>query len=171
MLERPCYAREAGRVRVLNAFRHLICWNGLRIVGGDLGVRCSTPFGILYVGTPTSSSPNALTFWCSTPFGILYVGTAGQAKEARMASSAQRLSASYMLEPQIGHVPFCVRGVLNAFRHLICWNSSSVLPCDQVRDVLNAFRHLICWNADPWSAKAGGGRCSTPFGILYVGTR
>ena len=64
---------------------------------------CSTPFGILYVGT-CGVCVGVLTNlrMCSTPFGILYVGT------------------------QTAQGPRADAGVLNAFRHLICRNSRQV---------------------------------------------
>ena len=37
--------------------------------------------------------------------------------------------------------------VLNAFRHLICWNQEGPFVSAGSVGVLNAFRHLICWNS------------------------
>ena len=62
--------------------------------------------------------------------------------------------------------------VLNAFRHLICRNPCLTIDPNCVFEVLNAFRHLICRNrARIVSVPHVRILCSTPFGILYVGTR
>ena len=61
---------------VLNAFRHLICRNLVRNRSWYVRIfKCSTPFGILYVGTGDCSGSSREPSQCSTPFGILYVGT------------------------------------------------------------------------------------------------
>ena len=132
---------------VLNAFRHLICWN--------VDLRAAEP---------------------------------GRQR-------AQRLSASYMLElagcgdeegavgvlnafrhlicwnDVILHIRRYGQNVLNAFRHLICWNPELALLWGFGQRVLNAFRHLICWNISTSVHTWTDSLCSTPFGILYVGTR
>ena len=84
---------------------------------------CSTPFGILYVGTPTAMPALQPRCTCSTPFGILYVGTRQRPQHPQGKLRAQRLSASYMSERRARQehrlLQICV---LNAFRHLICRN-------------------------------------------------
>ena len=171
MLEPGQTANAGGKREVLNAFRHLICWNDNGISREESAYECSTPFGILYVGTPGASISasisiqvlnafrhlicwNTITFarpfstlTCSTPFGILYVGTVPQRPLQKPKTRAQRLSASYMLE-------HCAPSRLTMIFSM-CSTPFGILyvgtPIDRsrwrrVRIVLNAFRHLICWN-------------------------
>ena len=107
---------------------------------------------------------------CSTPFGILYVGTRGHELTSISAVCAQRLSASYMLELYHSALPpLSLRGAQRL-------SASYMLELPAFRRgwyqqlVLNAFRHLICWNVARLSQLVRGLACSTPFGILYVGT-
>ena len=99
MLEPRADQRPPAPGLVLNAFRHLICWNEIR-------GQAARPAGSAQrLSASYMLEPEAEAEWractvCSTPFGILYVGTGGQALVAHARVSAQRLSASYMLERQ-----------------------------------------------------------------------
>ena len=182
---------------MLNAFRHLICRNpeSWRAANPGLGT-CSTPFGILYVGTRrVRSARERGRRHVLNAFRHLICRNPLATSQACASSSAQRLSASYMSEPSSGtSITVCARvlnafrhlicrngnvpvadadgvgAVLNAFRHLICRNTAIAGLGTAIGTVLNAFRHLICRNWRKAAMETGAQRCSTPFGILYVGT-
>ena len=164
-------AESDGPSYVLNAFRHLICWNSPRSWTLSDELLVLNAFRHLICWNSTSSPPTRPP-----------------------ATRAQRLSASYMLEHRRTLDDLGDGNVLNAFRHLICWNrrrrrtgrpcrcaqrlsASYMLELHGVvqpngrQVVLNAFRHLICWNHKEDDMRQLRHQCSTPFGILYVGTR
>ena len=102
------------------------------------GSVCSTPFGILYVGTADTRVPLSPTL-CAQRLSASYMLEHDRDRSlGRRGSSAQRLSASYMLEPTGTGAWGAIDRVLNAFRHLICWNA--IRSCRPVLQMAGAQR-------------------------------